>query len=64
VPPLILPATVERPSPRPSSRQFGVFVPLDALFPDLKATGATIEALLKTLSRDAVLRRVGASRTH
>jgi len=54
-PTLILPARAQRPPPRVDSREIGVFVPLEALFPDLEASEATIAALLGTLSRDAVL---------
>ncbi len=54
-PTLILPARVQRPPPRVSSREIGVYVPPEALFPDLEATEATMAALLGTLSRDAVL---------
>ena len=53
-PNLILPARVQRP-PRVTLLEIGVFVPLEALFPDLEATEATMAALLSLLSRDAVL---------
>ena len=52
-PTLILPARVQRPAPRVSSREIGVYVPPEALFPDLESTEATMVALLGTLSRDA-----------
>jgi hypothetical protein len=52
---LILPARAQRPSLRVDSREIGVFVPLEALFPDLEASEATMAALLGTLSRDAAL---------
>ena len=53
---LILPARAQRPSLRVDSREIGVFVPLEALFPDLEASEATMAALLGTLSRGADLR--------
>lgn len=38
-----------------NSREIGVYVPSEALFPDLEASEASMAALLGTLSRDAVL---------
>lgn len=38
-----------------TSREIGVFVPPEALFPAIEATEATMEGLLSSLSRDAVL---------
>src|ERR1019366_8341797 len=55
VPTLILPGRAQRPPPRVSSREFGLFLPPEALFPDLEATEATLAALLGTLTRDAML---------
>lgn len=54
-PTLILPASMQRPPPTVPSREINVFVPSDALFPDLEPSETTIAALLGTLSRDAVL---------
>ena len=54
-PTLILPARVQRPPPRVNSREIGVYVPSEALFPDLEASEASMAALLSTLSRDAAL---------
>ncbi len=51
---LILPTRMQQP-PRVSSREIGVYVPSEALFPDLKASEPSMAALLGTLSRDAVL---------
>jgi hypothetical protein len=38
-----------------TSREIGVFVPPEALFPGIEATEATMQALLGSLSRDVVL---------
>jgi hypothetical protein len=54
-PGLILSRTVQRPSSTMTSREIGVFVPLEALFPDVEPTEATMEGLLGSLGRDAVL---------
>ncbi len=54
-PTLILPARVQRPPPRVNSREIGVYVPPEAMFPDLEASETTMAALLGTLGRDAVL---------
>jgi hypothetical protein len=54
-PKLILPPRVQRPPPRMKSRQIGVFVPLEALFPEIEPSEASMATLLATLSRDAVL---------
>jgi hypothetical protein len=54
-PTLILPVRAQRSPLRATSREIGLFVPPEALFPDLEATEATMVALLGTLSRDAVL---------
>jgi hypothetical protein len=54
-PTLILPARVQRPPRRVHSREIGVFVPSEALFPDLEASDASMAALLSTLSRDVAL---------
>ena len=54
-PTLILPAREQRPPLRANPREIGVYVPSEALFPDLEASEATIAALLGTLGRDAVL---------
>jgi hypothetical protein len=54
-PTLILPVRAQRSPLRATSREIGLFVAPEALFPDLEATEATMVALLGTLSRDAVL---------
>ena len=41
MPSLILPGRTQRPQPRMTSREFGMFVPPEALFPGLEATEAT-----------------------
>jgi hypothetical protein len=46
---------MKRRPPRATSSEIGVYVPHEALFPDLQATEATLVALLSTLGRDAVL---------
>jgi hypothetical protein len=46
---------MQQPPPRVSSREIGVYVPSEALFPDLEASESSMSALLGTLSRDAVL---------
>jgi hypothetical protein len=53
-PTLIVPARPHRPPPQVASQEV-LFVPPEALFPDLTATEATKMALFGTLSRDAVL---------
>lgn len=53
-PGLILPRSAQRQSSM-TSNEIGVFVPPDALFPDVEATEATMEELLRPLGRDAVL---------
>jgi hypothetical protein len=54
-PGLILPGPVPRQSSKLTSREIGVFVPPEALFPGIEATEATMKGLLGSLSRDAVL---------
>ncbi len=54
-PSLILPAGTQRRAPPVGHSEFGVFVPPEALFPDLETSEESLAALLGTLSRDAVL---------
>ena len=54
-PTLILPARMKRPLPRENYRGIGVYVPSEALFPDLETSEVNMAELLGTLSRDAVL---------
>jgi hypothetical protein len=54
-PGLIIPTPIRQQSSKMTSREIGVFVPPEALFPGIEATEATMQALLGSLSRDAVL---------
>jgi hypothetical protein len=44
-PTLILPAREQRPLPEVNPRETGVYVPSEALFPDLEPSEATMAAL-------------------
>jgi hypothetical protein len=46
---------MQRQPPQANSREIAVYVPPEALFPDLEASEASMSALLATLGRDAVL---------
>jgi hypothetical protein len=54
-PSLILPASARPHAPRDTSPEFGLFVPPEALFPELEATEDVLAELLRALPRDAVL---------
>lgn len=52
---LWLPPAVTMPQQAAMQNQVGVFVPVDAVFPDISATAATLKTLLSTLSRTDAL---------